>query len=43
MAFIARLILIFFGVYLFFLIFSSWEMLGFLALWILANIAIGRR
>ena len=43
MAFIARTILTLFGIYLFFLIFSSWEMVGFLVLWMLAHIATGKR
>lgn len=43
MAFIARVILTLFGIYLFFLIFSSWEMVGFLALWMLVQIAAGKR
>ena len=43
MAFIARVILTLFGIYLFFLIFSSWEMVGFLVLWVLANIAYGKK
>lgn len=42
MAFIARVILTLFGIYLFFLIFSSWEMVGFLALWILVRLASGK-
>jgi hypothetical protein len=43
MAFIARVILTLFGIYLFFWIFSSWEMVGFLVLWMLAHIAAGKR
>ena len=42
MAFIARVILRLFGIYLFFLIFSSWEMVGFLVLWILVRLASGK-
>ncbi|WP_255509301.1 hypothetical protein [Acidovorax sp. ACV01] len=43
MAFIARVILTLFGIYLIFLIFSSWEMVGLLALWMLVQIAGGKR
>ena len=42
MAFIARVILTLFGIYLFFLIFSSWEMVGFLVLWSLMRLASGK-
>lgn len=42
MAFIARVILTLFGIYLFFLIFSSWEMVGFLVLSILVRLASGK-
>lgn len=43
MAFIARVILMLFGIYLFVLIFSSWEMVGFLVLWVLAQLAVGKK
>lgn len=43
MAFIARVILMLFGIWLFFWIFSSWEMVGFLVLWMLVQMAAGKR
>lgn len=43
MAFLARSILMLFGIYLFFSIFSSWDMVGLLVLWMLAHIAAGKR
>ncbi len=43
MAFIARLILTLVGIYLLILMFSSWIGVGFLALWVLAHIAYGKK